>query len=300
MPIANANPEFSLLLDCCRRFADARAGDDLEFHVPIRGLSVVRSERPGELEFMILKPAIVLVIQGGMRLTASSSSFDLMAGEVMVIAADIPITRQITNASRGSPLNALVLELDPEILRELTREVPGRGDGVHSFAVGPVAPEIAEIFVRLVQRLEHPGASKDRAEGLVREIHYWLLVGQFGSSIRAIGEIDGLSDRIGRAVDFLRREFAQKVSVSDLAQVAGMTKAAFDWHFTSITMLSALQFQKHLRLIEARRLMVSDGAGVPEAAQAVGYTSLSQFHRDYARLFEPLPRHRRPRRSVQC
>jgi AraC-like DNA-binding protein len=120
---------------------------------------------------------------------------------------------------------------------------------------------------------------------LVREMHYWLLAGKHGSAIRRLGWPDGHAQRVARAVAVLRAEFARQLPVERLAAVAGMSPSSFHQHFRAVTSLSPLQFQKHLRLIEARRLMMSEGGSASKAAFAVGYESVSQFTREYGRLF---------------
>jgi transcriptional regulator GlxA family with amidase domain len=133
---------------------------------------------------------------------------------------------------------------------------------------------------------------------LLRELHYWLLAGRHGAAIRRLGWPDGHAPRVAKAVAVLRADFAQTLPVERLAAVAGMSASSFHQHFRSHTSLSPLQFQKQLRLIEARRLMLSDGMGASSAAFAVGYESVSQFTREYGRLFGlPPVRHTEAARS---
>ena len=119
----------------------------------------------------------------------------------------------------------------------------------------------------------------------MREMHYWLMAGRHGDAIRRLGWPDGHVERIGRAVAILRRDYAQALPVTDLAAIAGMSVSSFHQHFRAVTSLSPHQFQKQLRLIEARRLMQVDGRTASQAAHAVGYESVPQFTREYGRLF---------------
>jgi AraC-like DNA-binding protein len=119
----------------------------------------------------------------------------------------------------------------------------------------------------------------------MREMHYWLLAGCHGSAIRRLGWPDGHVQRVARAVAVLRAEFARPLPVERLAAVAGMSLSSFHQHFRTVTSLSPLQFQKQLRLIEARRMMLSEGATASSAAFAVGYESVPQFTREYGRMF---------------
>ena len=133
--------------------------------------------------------------------------------------------------------------------------------------------------------LDHPDAFRVLHGPLVRELHYWLVSGRHGGAIRALGVADGHARRIARAVAIIRAEYAQALRVERLAQAAGMSASAFHQHFRGATSLTPLQFQKQLRLIEARRLMLADGVAIGGAAYAVGYGSVPQFTRDYARMF---------------
>jgi AraC-like DNA-binding protein len=133
--------------------------------------------------------------------------------------------------------------------------------------------------------LDRPSSVPVLHAQLVREIHYWLLAGRHGSAIRRLGWPDGHVQRVARAVAVLRAEFARPLPVERLAAVAGMSLSSFHQHFRSVTSLSPLQFQKHLRLIEARRLMMSEGISASSAAFTVGYESVPQFTREYRRTF---------------
>ena len=120
---------------------------------------------------------------------------------------------------------------------------------------------------------------------LMRELHFWLLSGRHGGSIRSLGVLDSHAQRIARAVAIIRSDFAKPLRVEHLAEVAGMSPSSFHEHFRAITALTPMQFQKQLRLIEARRLLIADGAAISHATYAVGYESVPQFTRDYGRLF---------------
>ena len=133
--------------------------------------------------------------------------------------------------------------------------------------------------------IERPASVPVLRTQLVREMHYWLLAGRHGAAIRRLGWPDSHVQRVARAVAVLRAEFAQPLRVARLAAVAGMSPSSFHQHFRAVTSLSPLQFQKQLRLIEARRLMLSDGVTSSSAAFAVGYESVSQFTREYGRMF---------------
>lgn len=289
MNIAQTNLSLAPLLEGCRRFADAHAGPDGAAATPVPGLFVVRAMHPGELQVAVQKPVIAMLLQGRKRVSTQAGSFEYAPGEAMVIAADVPTASQITRASPAAPYYALVLEFDPLILRELGASIVEQGERTLPVTVEPLAPEVTDAASRLIRLLDRPDALALLGDGLLRELHYWLLMGVHGPAIRALGTVNSHAARVGRAVEILRRDFDRKISVAELAKAAGMSEAAFHRHFRAITTVSPLQFQKHLRLIEARRLLQKEAAPITQAAHAVGYASVSQFTREYARLFNAPP-----------
>ena len=230
-----------------------------------------------------------MLLQGRKRVTTSIASYEYGPGESMVIAADVPTVSQITQASIRSPYYSLVLELDVAILRELQDVVPAEQGDTPSVRIEPFDADVADAAYRLVRLLKEHEAIKVLGDGLLRELHYWLLRSVHGSAIRALGAADSYSERVSRAVAILRKDFMRPIRVEELAGAASMSVSVFHQHFRTITTLSPLQFQKQLRLIYARRLMVADGVGIAQAAYAVGYASVSQFTREYARMFEVPP-----------
>lgn len=151
--------------------------------------------------------------------------------------------------------------------------------------VEPTDAEVADCALRLLGLMERPAALPVLRAQLVREMHYWLLVGRHDAAIRQLGWPGSHAPRIARAVTLLRAEFAQSLPVERLAAVARMSPSSFYEHFRAATSLSPLQFQKQLRLIEARRLMTVEGLSASTAAFAVGYESAQQFTREYRRMF---------------
>lgn len=277
------------LLDHVRRHADLHADRFGYAPTPFPGLGVVRQLQPGELQVAVQKPLIAICLQGRKRVTIGTSSFDYSAGEALVITADVPTISQITVASPAAPYYALALELDPAMLRALSVEADLRPVDTAPVRIQPADPDVTDAALRLMRLLDRPAAQPVLAEGLLRELHYWLLTGRHGAAIRGLGAADSHADRIARAVAMIRLNFASALRIADLAEVAGMSKSSFHQHFRAITTLSPLQFQKQLRLIEARRLMLTQGAAISRAAHAVGYESVPQFTRDYTRLFGTPP-----------
>ncbi|TCL71335.1 AraC family transcriptional regulator [Rhizobium sp. BK251] len=274
------------LLDAVRRYAEAYSDPGGVARTPIAGLTAIRATSPSGLDYAIPKPLVCLVVQGTKHVTMGNRSFTFSAGDSLLIAADVPTVSQITRASRAVPYFSLVLDLDPAVIADLTAEMtavpPGRGEQIR---VDPTDQEVSDAALRLMRLLERPASVPVLQAQLVREMHYWLLAGRHGAAIRHLGWPDGQRQRVARAVAVLRAEFAHPLPVERLAAVAGMSASSFHQHFRSVTTLSPLQFQKQLRLIEARRLMLSEGVSSSSAAFAVGYESVSQFTREYGRMF---------------
>ncbi len=277
------------LFDLCRRYADMHADRHGIAVTPVPGLTLIRALHPGELPAAINRPLIAMLLQGRKRVTTGSESFEYGPGEAMVIAADVPTTSQITQASLRHPYYSLVLEFDTAILRELQEALPVAAGETPCVGIEPMNDDVTDAAYRLARLFEQPGGMAVLGEGLRRELHYWLLRSVHGPAIRALGAVDSHAARISRAVAILRKEFMQPISVEALAGVAGMSVSVFHQHFRAITTISPLQFQKQLRLIHARRLMLAEGAGIAQAAYTVGYASVSQFTREYARMYGTPP-----------
>lgn len=278
------------LLDAVRRHADLHTDAAGLGISPIPGLMTVRAYAPSGLQHAISKPMVCLVVQGSKNVTMGAASFDFAAGDSLLISADVPIVSQVTRASLAEPYLSLVLELDQAVIAELAVQMGAAPEGEHPpVRVEATDAEVADAATRLLRLLDRPAALPVLHAQLVRELHYWLLAGRHGPALRRLGWPNGPAQRVARAVAVLRSEFARTLPVERLAEVAGMSPSSFHQHFRAVTSLSPLQFQKQLRLIEARRLMLAEGTSASMAAFAVGYESVPQFTREYGRLFGTTP-----------
>jgi len=274
------------LLEAVRRHALAADTGQGPAPTAIPGLQTVCATAPSGLLHAISRPLVCLVVQGAKHVTMGTQGFAFAAGDSLLISADVPIVSQITKASPAAPYLSLVLELDPAVIEEVSAQMRGVPVGESAAVrVDPTDQEVAEAALRLLRLLDRPASLPVLQAQMVREMHYWLLAGRHGSAIRRLGWPDGHARKVAKAVNLLRTEFARPVPVERLAAEAGMSLSSFHHHFRAATSLSPLQFQKHLRLIEARRLMVSEGASAAQAAFAVGYESVPQFTREYGRMF---------------
>ena len=279
-----------MLLDAVRRYGEAHSDPTGIAETPIPGLLIVCVTAPSGLMHDVYRPLVCIVVQGSKDLTVGTQDFSYSAGATLLVTADMPTVSRITRASRAEPYLAFVLELDPAVIAELAGQMSAQPVGAPSRAsVDPTASEVADAALRLMRLLERPASVPVLQAQLVREMHYWLLEGRHGTAIRELGWPEGHVQRIARAVAVLRTQYKQPIRIEKLAEVVGMSPSSFHEHFRAVTSLSPLQFQKHLRLIEARRLMMAEEKSASSAAFDVGYESVSQFTREYHRLFGQPP-----------
>lgn len=274
------------LLDAARRHADLHADSAGVAPTPFPGLVILRQATPTPLQHAINNPLVAMVLQGSKRVTMGSNTFDFGAGESLLITAEVPTVSQITGATPGRPYYSLVLELDPAVIEGLVVEM-----GTVPFASGapvrvePTEAEVADAALRLLRLLERPSSLPILRDALLRELHFWLLSGRHGGAIRALGIADSHAQRVARAIALIRSGYAKPLRMERLAEAASMSLSTFHAHFRSVTTLTPLQYQKQLRLMEARRSMLAEGTLIANAAYAVGYESVPQFTREYGRMF---------------
>jgi AraC-like DNA-binding protein len=278
------------LLEVASRYADAHVDPDGVARTSIPGLVILRETAPTALQYAISQPLIALVLQGNKRVSMGVRTFDFGLDQSLLITADVPTVSQITRASLDKPYYSVVLELNLGIIGALVEDM-----GCLPFTAGmpirvdPTEAQMSDAICRLLCLLDRPAALHILRDQHVRELYFWLLCGQHGGAIRALGVNDSHAGRIARAVAMIRSNFRTLLRMEQLADAAGMSMSAFHAHFRSATSLSPLQFQKQLRLIEARRAMLADGATIAQAAFAVGYDSVPHFTREYGRFFGQPP-----------
>ncbi|CTQ54972.1 Exoenzyme S synthesis regulatory protein ExsA [Roseibium album] len=252
------------------------------------GLSVFRRDAESNVEAAIYKPVICLILQGSKVTSIGDQFVELRPGDALLVSHDLPVVSRITRASVQEPYLALILSLDLELLRSLYDQVVDAlepDSDVRSLAVGPADPTWVAPLVRYFELMGNPLDAKVLGPSIRREIHYRLLLSPIGKMLRKLLVADSHASRITKAIQKVRAEFRSPLSVSDLANTVGMSASSFHGHFKSVTGTTPLQYQKDLRLIEARALMVGRNHTVLEAAYAVGYESPTHFSRDYSRKF---------------
>ena len=281
------------LRNAIQTFVDARGDANGFAATPLKGVGVIRVFTSTALVRSIYKPLVCLVLQGAKQVTVGPQTYTFSSGRSAIVLADVPAISRITQASRHEPYLAMAIDLDLSLITELASQMNLAGS--RSEAASPVHVDetdaaALDCAVRLMRLLDRPEAIPVLQPSIARELHYWLLAGRHGHALRSLAAPDGTAHRIACAVALLRDQFERPLRVAQLAAAAGMSPSSFHYHFRSVTSLSPVQFQKQLRLIEARRRLLSEGIAANQAAFEVGYESVSQFTREYARLFGRPPR----------
>lgn len=278
------------LLNTASRYVQAHADENGIAKTPVPGLTLICATSSSALLYAINKPLVALVLQGSKRVAMGRDSFDFGAGQSLLITADVPTVSQITRANISEPYISLVVELDLALIESLVVDIGAAPCAVgEPLRVDATEDEVADTVLRLLRLLDRPASLPVLLAQSMRELHFWLLSGRHGGAIRCLGIADSYVQRVARAVALIRTHFAQQLRVERLAEAAGMSMSSLHEHFRAITSLTPLQFQKQLRLIEARRMMLADGAVISNAAYAVGYESVQQFTREYGRMFGQPP-----------
>lgn len=261
---------------------------------PQPGVNLARFARPTELHHGFLDPCFCVIAQGAKTLTLGADVFRYDPARYMIATVGVPMTAQVVEASPDRPYLSLRLDLDPAVVGSVMVEsglAESRGDGgsVRAIAVSQLDAELLDATLRLVRLIERPEQYRALAPLVVREIVYRLLTGAQGNRMRHLATDGGHARRMVRAVDKFRKDFDKPLRIEAVAKQLGMSTSAFHAHFKAVTAMSPLQFQKQLRLQEARRLMIGEHLDAAEAGYRVGYEDPAYFSRDYKRHFGEPP-----------
>jgi AraC-like DNA-binding protein len=259
------------------------------------GLGLTRSTEPYGFEAMIYEPLVCLILQGEKETVVGGVSTRVRVGELIVVSHALPVTARVVEARPDAPYLSLIAHLDLGLLRSVMVDLdaePARGQST-GFRVGLADAGLVDVFGRYVALADDPVDARVLGPQVRRELHYRLLRSGSAGMLRSLFDRSGHSQNIARAIHELRASFRRPMDMDLLAQAVGMSASSFYKHFKAITATTPLQYQKELRLTEARRLLLS-GQTVNGAAFAVGYRSPSQFSRDYGRRFGSPPSASRP------
>jgi AraC-like DNA-binding protein len=281
------------LIEALTRYTDIQKGSS-PFSTAIEGVIIMRSDHESYPHHRISKPSLCIVVQGSKWTTLGGRRFDYQAGQALVVSVNMPALGRIVQASPTEPFLGLVIEFDFAALRAVLEELDElpapKGERGKSVFITDFDGPLADCALRLVRLLDSPKAIPMLYPSIMREICYWLLTGPHGGEIYKVALAGGSVQQIVESIRVLRNRFTEPIRVAELARVANMSPSAFHQRFKALMGTTPLQYQKQMRLLEARNLLVSSEINVETAAFQVGYESPSQFSREYARMFGTSPR----------
>jgi len=260
---------------------------------PLPGLDVYCFSRPTERIHGVSKLSLCIIAQGAKEVCLGEKSYPYDADRYLLATAELPVTGQVVEATPERPYLALRLELDPalvgSVMVEASLPAPRGYEDAKALVVSRLDPGLRDATVRLLRLLDSPGDARVLLPMVKREIVFRLLTGEQGNRLRHVPAHGENSNRIAKAIQRLRTEFDRPLSVEGLAKELGMSPSGFHHHFKAVTDMSPLQFQKQMRLQEARRLMLSESLDAGSAGYRVGYDDASYFSRDYKKHFGQAP-----------
>lgn len=283
METNRANDAIDHLRDLIGRHCKGRRLDS-----EISGLTLYRAEAPVERVCTNYWPALCVLAQGVKQVMIGERIYQYDPLNYLVVTVDLPVTVRIVRASPEQPLLGLTIDLNPTHIGELLLDMPDDRNRLSSpaaLAVSDISDQLLDAVTRLVNILDYPDDAVVLGPLVEREILYRLLRGKHASLLRAVVSAGSHLSQIGRATDWIRTHYADRISIDDLAALADMSVTSFHRHFKAITAMSPLQYRTQMRLQEARRLMLVDANDASTIALDVGYESVSQFSRDYRKMF---------------
>jgi len=260
---------------------------------PIPGLVFFRQSSPSVPACAVVKSVFALLVQGAKRVVLADEVYTYDQRHYLITSVDLPLLAQITEASPEAPYLGLALDLDSRQIGELMSKMPPAAAAtpnvVRGLAVSEVTIDILDAALRLARLLATPTAIPVLAPLIGQELLYRLLSGEQGGRLRDVAIKGSQSHQISRAIQWINQRFRQPMAIDELAGAVSMSKSSLHHHFKALTSMSPLQYQKTLRLQEARRLMLIEQLDAASASHRVGYESPSQFSREYRRIFGAPP-----------
>ena len=254
------------------------------------GAIIVASRVPTEPLGFVVEPAFALAVQGTKRAVINDKVFEYGAGQFLILSVDLPLTTHVVHASPNKPFLGFGLILKPAAIASLLLET-GRSDKTEArgIAVSGLTADLIDPVVRLLRLVDRPDDVPVLGPAIEREILWRLINSDQGATVRQIGLVGSRISQVARAIRWIRTRYAEILRIEDLAQLAGMSVTSFHRHFRAVTSMTPIQYQKQIRLQEARARLLANPKNVAAVGFAVGYDSPSQFSREYRRQFGAPP-----------
>ncbi len=275
------------------RLVEGFVGCDGMHQTAIEPLHLIRCASPGEMVYGLHKPALCIIVQGGKEVRLADELYRYDPLHYLVVSVTLPVAGCVIRASSEEPYLCIRLDIDPSLIAALVTEtdpapapVEAAGRGLY---LDRIDSPLLDATLRLVRLLGDPKDIPVLAPLAVREIFYRLLCGPQGQHLQAVALQGSQSHRVNDAIEWLNRNYVEPLRIDDLARRVNLSSSSLHHRFKALTAMSPLQYQKQLRLQEARRLLMVEGLDVSTAAYRVGYESPSQFSREYSRLFGASP-----------
>lgn len=280
------DPSMQQLANLIQRHAPA----DGTYSTPVPALTLRHATKTSEPMESVHQPSVCIVAQGAKTVTLADESYRYDPTTYLVVSVELPMIGRIVEASPEVPYLASKLSFDTDVVLDIVKEMgepcqPDRAEASRGLTVNRVSPALLQAVVRLLELLDTPEDIPILSPLVIREILYRVLQGEQGALVRQFAMIGSHAQRIAKAIQRINREYDCPLAVDQLAESVHMSASAFHKHFKRVTSLSPLQYQKTVRLQEARRFMLTEGMLAADAAFRVGYESPSQFSREYARMY---------------
>lgn len=255
----------------------------------ISQLEFMRESAVSTAIYSVSEPLLAIVIQGKKEALLGEETYQYGVAQYLVVSVDLPLSGFVVEATPDTPYLGLKLNLDSVQLCDVIAHIrpsTGKQDtSVRGLFVSDADAALIDCTIRLTHLLDTPQDIPFLAPMIIREIYYRLLLGEQSEAVRQIATSGSNMQRVAAVIRLIQAHFTQSLRVEDLAEHANMSPSSFHRHFKEVTSMSPLQYQKQLRLLEARRLMLAESANATNAAYQVGYESPSQFSREYSRMF---------------
>lgn len=272
----------------------ARHADGDGMHpAAISGLQCIQLSSPNSELPHVYNPCVCVIVQGEKQVLLDEEIYRYAPSQFLAVSVDLPLLGQVLVASREAPYLCLAIDLDPRTIADLLAQLPdagwSRSETARGLLVGDLDDAMIESVVRLARLLDAPHDIPVLGPLALREFHYRLLRSPYGAGLAQMAIAGSHTHKVGQVIRRMRAQYAEPIRVEELASQANMSPSSFHRHFKAVTAMSPVQYQKQLRLTEARGLLLGGGTDAASAAYRVGYQSVSQFSREYARLFGAPP-----------